>query len=105
MRESTSNHTEDEEWTVIAYLDHWLHTTATNKRQPDTIQRYEDVLRQHLEPVLGPGRLEQFTVQDAQLLLYQHLEHSGSIHTAPIMRDLLLAALDYAARQKLKLPE
>jgi hypothetical protein len=69
MRGSGSNYTEDAGWTVVAYLDHWLHTTAANRRQPDTIDRYEDVLRQYLEPVLGPVRPEQFTVQDAQLLL------------------------------------
>jgi integrase len=93
--------TPDKEWTVGAYLDYWLHDVAAVKNRPRTIELYEAVIRLHLKPALGSIRLMKLTVQDVQTALNRHVERTGAVRTAQVMRNVLRAALNRAEREEL----
>lgn len=71
--------TPDQEWTVGAYLDHWLDTVVAVRNRPHTAELYATTVRLHLKPALGSVRLSKLTVSDVQTLCNRHLEQGRSV--------------------------
>jgi integrase len=66
----------EENWTLGAYLTHWLESVVRPHRAPKTYQGYELVVRRHIQPTLGKRRLRSLSVGDVRRLI-QTLEHEG----------------------------
>jgi len=65
-----------ENWTVKAYLEHWLEAVVKPNRAPKTYQGYELVVRLHIGPRIGNKKLRALTVRDVRLWC-QHLAAAG----------------------------
>jgi integrase len=56
--------------TLAEWLDHWLaEIKAHDGTRPSTLRRYEEVVRNHLVPVLGKVRLDKLAPLDVERLL------------------------------------
>jgi integrase len=87
--------------TVADYLQRWLRTYALPNTAPKTSQRYEQLIRVHLVPVLGNlplSKLRPLHIQDA----YQRILEKGlSARTALQCHRVLREALQHALKWQL----
>ncbi|GAA6526914.1 tyrosine-type recombinase/integrase [Intrasporangium sp. DVR] len=90
-----------ENWTVQAYLEHWLETVVKPNRAPKTYQGYELVVRLHLGPRIGKKKLRALTVRDVRLMC-QHLAAAGMQRRGvQFAHAVLRAGLQNAMRDEL----
>ncbi|MGO4600361.1 tyrosine-type recombinase/integrase [Terrabacter sp. 2YAF2] len=90
-----------ENWTVQAYLEHWLETVVRPNRAPKTYQGYELVVRLHLGPLVGNKKLRALTVRDVRLMC-QHLAAKGMQRRGvQFAHAVLRAGLQNAMRDEL----
>src|SRR5262249_54245498 len=83
------------------YLQRWLENTAKNKVRPTTFDRYEQLVRLHLKPILGGVRLNKLGAVHVETL-YAELGRAGATAWTRKMAGVLLTcALRHAVRLKL----
>ncbi len=86
-----------ENWTVEAYLTHWLETVVRPHKAPKTHQGYELVVRRHILPVLGRKRLRGLSVPDVRNLVDELREQGmgtrGVQQTHAVLRNALQSAM------------
>lgn len=88
--------------TVSAYLDEWLRTlNAADKCRPKTLRIYEQIVRVHLKPTLGPVVLERLSAQQIEAMLSDRRRSGLSDATVQRIRDVLRNALNRAVRLRL----
>lgn len=85
---------------VEEYLDRWF-PTVKNTVKDRTWQRHEEVVRLHLEPVLGDVRLSRLNALEIQELYRTKLESGLSPRTVQIVHTTLHKALKQAVRWSL----
>lgn len=84
--------------TVASYLARWLEANASTVR-PGTQQRYEDIARLHLNPIIGRIRLAKLTPLDVQRLYQDRLTKGKlSATTVNTIHVVLHKALKQAMR-------
>jgi integrase len=93
--------------TFAQWLDHWLAIGApgndkTSKAGPRAIERYEQLLRQHVVPHLGSMRLQKINSDDIDSLYTALEEGTLAPKTQRHVHVVLNACLDAATRSKPK---
>ena len=82
--------------TVAQYLTDWLEHTQKQSVRPRTYERYEEIARLHIIPLLGGHKLHQLSAQHVQAFYTQKLEAGLSALTVISFHNLLHKALDTA---------
>jgi integrase len=97
-------HVEPDKITVGKWIDHWIAAGAPGRKKKKvgqrTIERYEQLLGNHIKPVLGEKQLQQLRAADIDKL-YTDLDAAGKI--APRTR-LNLRPLSRASRRQAFIP-
>ncbi len=83
--------------TVAQYLDYWLGVYKPSIR-PRSHERYEQIIRLHLVPVLGKIKLDKLSPQHVQQLYTKKLEEGLSPNTVLVIHGMLHKALKSAVR-------
>ncbi|MBO3752175.1 site-specific integrase [Streptosporangiaceae bacterium NEAU-GS5] len=91
----------DQNWSLGAYLDHWLENVVRRTKRPSTCALYESVIRLYLKPGLGRRQLSRLSVPMVQAYLNGRLEAGDSVHMVYKIRTVLSAALTSAVREEL----
>src|SRR3712207_3374458 len=79
---------DSENLTVGAYLDRWLDAVKGSVRDR-TWQRHEEVVRLHLKPTIGWGKLDRLTALQVQVVYGQKLEGGLSPRSVQIIHSTL----------------
>lgn len=87
-----------ERQTVGQFLEYWLEHVARRRVRPLTLRSYEDRIRLHITPTLGPIPLSKLTAQRVQGWLNERLTGGASPQSCRYSRAVLRAALSYAVR-------
>jgi len=82
--------------TVAEYLDFWLENGVKPSVRPPTYRQYEQYVRCHIKPVLGPLRLQALKPPDIQALYTQKLGAGLSRRTVQLIHAILHKALSQA---------
>jgi integrase len=83
--------------TVAQYLTRWLDSIGQSVR-PSTQRRYSDLVRQHIEPVIGRVQLAKLTPLDVQRLYANRLDAGLSPTSVELLHNILHKALKQAMR-------
>lgn len=100
----TGEHITPDKMTVAQWIDHWISIGAPgNKRRREvgqrTVERYAELLRCHVVPVLGPRSLQQLQSPEIDAL-YIRLAGKISARTAHHVHSVLGACLGAATRTR-----
>jgi integrase len=87
--------------TLSEYLAGWLEDTVKPNRRPRTYERYECMIRLHINPVLGKVKLQALTPRHIKLLQTQGLKAGLSNTTVGAIHEMLHKALDDAWKLEL----
>jgi len=90
-----------ENWTVDAYLQHWLDNIVRPNRAPKTYQGYELAVRRHIVPTLGRKRLKLLSVTDVRRLVQQLTDAGFGARMVQFVHAVLRNALENAVREEL----
>lgn len=83
--------------TVAQYLDYWLSVYKQSVR-PRSYERYEQIIRLHLVPVIGKMRLDKLLPQHVQSLYRLKQQESLSTNTILVIHGMLHRALKSAVK-------
>jgi integrase len=89
------------DWTLRAFLVHWLENVVAIKNRPRTYESYESVVRRFLIPGLGRFRLHELTVHDVQALINKQHRDGVSPRMINMTRSVLRTALSRAEREEI----
>ncbi len=87
--------------TVKQYLEYWLEEVHRQSVRHRTYERYEEIIRLHLVPVLGRHPLQKLAPQHLQLFYNKKLKEGLSATTVTSFHNVLHKALDNAVRWRL----
>jgi len=87
--------------TVAQFLDHWLENTQKASVRPRTYERYEEVIRLHINPAIGRHQLQKLTAQHIEVFYTKKLEQGLSPRTVNTFHNILHKALDKARKLRL----
>lgn len=87
--------------TVKQYLEYWLEEVHRQSIRARTYERYEEIIRLHLVPVLGRHPLEKLSPQHLQSFYNKKLKEGLSATTVTTIHNVLHKALDNAVRWNL----
>ncbi len=79
--------------TVKQFLSDWLENSQKQQVRPRTYERYEEIVRLHIVPVLGRHRLQKLTAQSIQAFYTKKLNEGLSASTIGVFHDVLHKAL------------
>ena len=86
---------------VGEYLDRWLVDSVRDTVRPTTYERYEQIVRTHIRPVLGSVKLKNITPAHARGLYREKLEAGLSPRTVQYIHVTLHKALKQAVQDGL----
>ena len=86
--------------TVAQFLHTWLEESQRHSVKPRTYERYEEVVRLHIVPVLGTYQLQKLTAQHVQAFYARKLKEGLSPTTINSFHTVLHKALDTARKWK-----
>jgi integrase len=86
---------------VGEYLDRWLVDSVRDTVRPTTYERYEQIVRTHIRPVLGSVKLKNITPSHARGLYREKLEAGLSPRTVQYIHVTLHKALKQAVQDGL----
>ena len=89
--------------TVYQFLSHWLDSVGPTLR-PNTRTRYEEYIRRHVLPDIGPLRLSDLTPEHLERLYAERLTVGVSRTTIGHLHRVLHRSLSAAERLQLVLP-
>lgn len=89
------------DWTVQAYLEHWLDQVVKPNRAPKTHQGYELVVRRHIVPRVGRKKVVSLSVQDVRNLVHVLQESGLRTRGVQFVHAVLRAGLQNAMRDEL----
>jgi len=84
--------------TVEQFLTDWLENSQKHSVRARTYERYEEIVRLHISPVLGRHRLQKLTAQHVQAFYTQMLNEGLSPSTVEVFHTVLHKALDTAVK-------
>ncbi len=84
--------------TVAQFLTDWLENTQRRSVKPRTYERYEEVVRLHIVPVLGRYQLQKLSAQHLRSLYTKKLDEGLSATTVTHFHNILHKALKDATR-------
>jgi integrase len=87
--------------TVAQFLTDWLENTQKQSVRPRTYERYEEIVRLHIIPVLGRQKLQSLSPQQVQTFYTKKLKEGLSALTVISFHNLLHKALDTAVKWNL----
>ncbi len=87
--------------TVAQFLEHWLENTQKASVRPRTYERYEEVIRLHINPALGRYQLQKLTAQHIEAFYTKKLDEGLSPRTVNTFHNILHKALDKARKLRL----
>lgn len=80
------------------FLSDWLENTQKHSVRPRTFERYEEIVRLHINPVLGRHYLHKLTPQQVQTFYKKKLDEGLSARSVESFHNVLHKALDTAVR-------
>lgn len=83
------------------FLDEWLENTQKHDVRPRTYERYEEIVRLHINPVLGHHHLQKLTPQHIKSFYAERLDGGYSTSTVASFHNVLHKALDAAVKWNL----
>lgn len=83
---------------VEDFLNDWLENTQKHSVRPRTYERYEEIVRLHINPVLGRHYLHKLTPQQVQAFYKKKLDEGLSARSVESFHNVLHKALDTAVR-------
>ncbi len=84
--------------TLEQFLTDWLENSQKQSVRPRTFERYEEVARLHIIPVLGRHQLQKLSAQHLQAFYAKKLNEGLSATTVGIFHNVLHKALDTAMK-------
>jgi integrase len=87
--------------TVAQFLTDWLENTQKQSVRPRTFERYEEIVRLHILPVLGRHKLQNLSAQHIQAFYTRKSNEGFSALTVISFHNLLHKALDTAVKWNL----
>lgn len=84
--------------TVAQFLTDWLENSQKQSVRARTYERYEEVVRLHIVPVLGRHRLQKLSAQHVQAFYSKKLNEGLSATTIGVFHNVLHKALDTALK-------
>jgi len=87
--------------TVADYLARWLNNTAKKRTEPTTHQRYEQIIRLHINPYIGHLRLAKLVPISVEQFFVQQEEKGVSPRNRELSGVVLQAACRNAVRLRL----
>jgi len=87
--------------TVAQFLKDLLETTQKYDVRPRTYERYEEVVRLHISPILGRHQLQKLTTHHVESFYAKKLEEGLSSRTVNTFHNVLHKALDKARKSRL----
>jgi integrase len=87
--------------TVAQFLTDWLENTQRQSVRPRTYERYEEIVRLHILPVLGRHKLQNLSAQHIQAFYTKKSKEGLSALTVISFHNLLHKALDTAVKWNL----
>src|SRR6266566_5962296 len=84
--------------TLGQFLTDWVENSQKQNVRPRTYERYEEIVRLHIVPVLGRHRLQKLSAQHVQAFYTKKLNEGLSASTVGIFHNVLHKALDTAVR-------
>jgi integrase len=89
------------EQTVAQFLNDWLENTQKESVRARTYERYEEIIRLHIVPVLGRHQLQKLTAQHLQAFYTRKRKEGLSPTTITVFHSVLHKALDCAVKWSL----
>ncbi|MBV9690100.1 MAG: tyrosine-type recombinase/integrase [Ktedonobacteraceae bacterium] len=83
------------------FLKDWLESTQKHSVRPRTYERYEEIVRLHIIPVLGRHYLQKLTAQQVQAFYTKKLDEGLAAKTVENFHIVLHKALDTAVKWNL----
>lgn len=83
---------------VEQFLNDWLENTQKHSVRPRTYERYEEIVRLHIIPVLGRHYLHKLTAQHIQAFYTQKINEGLSAGTVASFHNVFHKALDTAVK-------
>jgi len=87
--------------TIAQFLRDWLESTQVQSVRPRTYERYEEIVRLHIIPVLGKHQLQKLAAQQVQTFYAKKLKEGLSSTTVNTIHNVFHKALDTAKKWKL----
>src|SRR5947209_13262659 len=87
--------------TVAQFLNDWLENSQKRSVRPRTYERYEEIVRLHIVPVLGRHQLQKLSAQHLQSFYTKKLDEGLSATTVASFHNMLHKALDAAVKWSL----
>lgn len=87
--------------TVEQFLHTWLESTQEGSVKPRTYERYEEIVRLHIVPIIGSCQLQKLTPQHVQALYAKKQKEKLSPTTINTIHNVLHKALEMAKRWEL----
>jgi integrase len=84
--------------TVAQFLTDWLENSQKQNVRPRTYERYEEIVRLHIVPVLGRYRLQKLSAQHVQAFYTKKLNEGLSASTVGVFHNVLHKALQTATK-------
>ncbi len=84
--------------TLGQFLADWLENSQKQNVRARTYERYEEIVRLHIDPVLGRHRLQKLSAQHVQAFYTKKLNEGLSASTVGVFHNVLHKALDMATR-------
>lgn len=89
------------EQTLAQFLADWLETTQKESIRARTYERYEEIVRLHVVPILGHHQLQKLTAQHLQTFYTRKRQEGLSATTIASFHNVLHKALDRAVKWSL----
>lgn len=83
------------------FLHDWLEDTQKHSVRPRTFERYEEIVRLHIVPVLGHHYIQKLTPQQVQAFYTKKMKEGYKAITVASFHNVLHKALDMAVRWNL----
>ena len=87
--------------TLAQFLTDWLENTQRESVRPRTYERYEEIVRLHIIPVLGHYKLQQLSPQHVQAFYSQKSKEEFSALTVISFHNILHKAMETAVKWNL----
>ena len=87
--------------TLAVFLTDWLENTQKDSMRSRSYERYEELIRLHIVPVLGRYELKKLTAQQVQAFYKKKLGEGLSATTVNYLHNVLHKALDTAVKWEL----
>jgi integrase len=91
----------NEKQTLTEYLDYWLENHVKNECRATTLSSYQQLITNHIKPLLGHVRLAKLSPQQVKMWLNDRLNAGLSRRTVQYLHAVVRAALAEATRLEL----